>query len=108
MSKTIRRKQEKWYFNTHEGVDSIYPFEDSYYTVDVRLDRNSKEYKKKLAKYQSDKKRFRSSVPPWFIKVFFNKPMRQENRIELKKWMLNTETELLLPPYIHNAGWYYF
>lgn len=104
MSKTIRRRNKDWDFKPIDWESS------SYYPIRkiVKLERNSKEYKKAKKIYHSDKSRYRSSVPGWFVTLFCEKPLRQRTRLEIIKWMKNTEQELMIPPYMHDAGYNYF
>lgn len=106
MSRTYRRKNEEWDFHRSLRVGIRY-FSIGYIEKE-RLEKNSKEYKKARKVYHSDTSYYRSSVPAWFVNMFCERPMRQKSRMAIHHWTKDQETDLILPQYVHDAGWKYY
>jgi hypothetical protein len=99
MSKTFRRKQTRddlrWVLReyVHRAPDrSIHP--------------HSKEGKKLLARYHADMgtNLWREPGPSWFRNITVQRPLRREGSRQLKKYLLNPETEVILdakPPLVY-------
>lgn len=104
MSKTIRRKNKNWDFHAYDYV----VLEGDHYLTKVIYEKGSEEYKKAWSRYHRDTKFYRSSVPSYFIRLFCEKPLRQETRLKIVHWMKNPEKELMIPPFVHDAGYKYF
>jgi len=103
MSRTYRRK-DAWGFSSYEFEVNSFGFVQKKY-----LDKNSKEYIVKKAKYHKDSKIYGSSVPHWFVNLFCEKPLRQKTKHQIKKWMNNpNSSELIVQPYVRDAGWNYW
>lgn len=107
MSRTIRRKnasKKHWSYNDFDDVcwirkrdldkldpsdySLVYP-EDSFRSNYVRLDKKSKEYKKRKAKYHSDAgtSHFREPGPGWFKTLYTLRPYRRKYKALAKKAM---------------------
>ena len=111
MSRTYRRKNALYEF--HQGLDYglNYGYISDLYEENInasRLDKNSKEYKKALKRYLSDKSKYRSSVPSWFVNMFCERTLRRKTKHAIYQYYKNENTEVILPKYVHNAGWYYY
>lgn len=63
-----------------------------------RVDKNTKEYKKALAKFHSDAGvvTFKEPGPSWFRNLYSERPQRRKAKRELKKFMLDNEYEVIL------------
>lgn len=103
MSKTYRRKNQDWDLPKYK------------YEVDlggalhkIKLDPNSKEYKKKVARYHSDNI-VGESVPHQYINLVHERKSRMKTKKELHNWKKNPdEKEVILDKYRKDAGYYYF
>lgn len=100
MSRTYRRKggdtyQLKWFIRDWE-------FDENGNSVLVQYIKGGKKYNEGLARYHSDggTSNFKEPGPSWFRNLFTERPQRQYNRRELKKFMQNVEYE----PMIINKG----
>lgn len=111
MSRTYRRKNALYEF--HKGLDYglNYGYIFNLYeenTPSSRLDKNSKEYKKALKRYLSDKHKYRSSVPSWFVNMFRERSLRRQTKYAIHQYIKNLDSEVILPKYVHDAGWHYY
>lgn len=111
MSRTYRRKNALYDF--HQGLDCnlYYGYISQLYEDDIkasRLNKHSKEYKKALKRYLSDKPKYRSSVPSWFVNMFRERTLRRQTKHAIYQYTKNSETEVILPKYVHDAGWHYY
>lgn len=111
MSRTYRRKNALYEF--HQGLDYglyygyIFDLDDNN-IHSTRLDKKSKQYKKALKNYLSDKPKYRSSVPSWFVNMFCERTLRRQTKHAIYQYTKNIHTEVLLPKYVHDAGWHYY
>lgn len=96
MSRTIRKKGNSRFnhFYTLEWVlrdresDAIHP---------PQIDPKSKEGKKRLARFHSDKcSHFKEPGPAWFRNVFVDRPHRRKAKLQLERYMKDTETVVIL------------
>lgn len=106
MSRTYRFKGEDKY----RIIDSWVLEEYEYVWIDkgngyqwrewttVHIDQNSKEGKKRLARFHSDKKRHVMvwNAPGWFNRLFSQKPHRMAAKKELHKFKLDPEHEVII------------
>lgn len=71
---------------------------EEYTEVEVYYTEKCKEGKKRLAKYHSDSigYKYNRTGPGWWKTLTVQKPYRQRSRIELKKFLLDTEYEVVL------------
>lgn len=109
MARTIRRKKEQWEFekwNLHDW-DYVKGKNGQYFTK-IPIKKYTKEYQQAWHNYHGDKKHYGSSVPSWFVNAFCERPLRQRTKNELKKWEKNSEYEVMVPLYIHDAAWKYY
>ncbi len=61
------------------------------------IDPKSEEGKRRLAKYHSDKRGYRGEPgPSWFRNMTVQRPLRREGVTQLKKYLLDPETEVIL------------
>ena len=109
MSRTYRRKGTKhcnMYFTDFDYYVSDYVFIEHIYTR-VPYEKDSKEYKKGLARFHSDgaTHNFKEPGPSWFRRLFNTKPLRQQGRREINKWMRNEEYEPLIDAMGHLPYW---
>ena len=62
-------------------------------------DKNTKEFKYRLAKYHADGGRYRNGCrgPMWWIREFCQKPYKTRVRKEIHKFLTNNEYEIIIP-----------
>ena len=95
MSRTYRRKNQpipRWV--THESRR----IGESFYWEYFPIDRDSREYAKRIAKYRSDAgtTSFREPGPAWFRNIFTERPQRREAKRQIRKYMMDEEFEIQL------------
>ena len=114
MSRTYRRKGVKhcnMYFTDLEYFVSDYVLVEYaggfHRNVRVPYEKDSKEYKKGLARFHSDgaTHNFKEPGPSWFRNMTNTRPLRQQGRQEIQKWMRNEEYEPLIDAMGHLEYW---
>lgn len=111
MSRTYRRKNALW--NFYQGIDyglyydHIFSLEEIHARA-VQLNQKTKDYKKARKIYHSDKAKYRSSVPSWFVNMFRERTFRRKTKHIIYQYTKNPEIEVILPKYVHDAGWHYY
>lgn len=113
MSRTYRRKSGDqsdlhWVLRDRDWIwvdgDDLY---QRHCVVETHVDRNSKEGKKRLAKYYSDAgtHRCREPGPMWFIRETAQRPYRRRANNEIRKFMRNPEHEVMIESMPHRDYW---
>lgn len=109
MSRTYRRKEGKGRFDffSKAFVCSDLEHIDGGSWEFVPLPADSKEYRVRSAMYHSDATttRFKEPGPGWFRNLFCERSQRREAKLELHKFMLNPEHEVLLMAKNHLPYW---
>lgn len=95
MARTYRRKNQpipRWV--THE----LRRLGDSFYWEYFPIDRDSREYANRVAKFRSDAgtTSFREPGPAWFRNLFTERPQRREAKRQIRKYMMDEEFEIQL------------
>ncbi|MGV2488287.1 UNVERIFIED_CONTAM: hypothetical protein FOS07_30975 [Bacillus mycoides] len=103
MSRTYRRKNG-WDIPTYEFIYN----EDFGFFQKRYFDKSSKEYLFAKNKYHRDSTTNYGCVPHWFVNLNSERPLRRKTKNALKKWMLNSDSELMIPLYIKDVGWYFW
>ena len=109
MSRTKRFKHDKWLIEENSVLTEwIWEHEWVRQGSRVRIDPNSVEGRKRLAKMHSDAKRgvMRWRGPGWFVHEYHQVPYRQRARRELHKFMMDPEYEVQLESKPHLTYWY--
>jgi hypothetical protein len=102
MSKTYRRKKDVWSFDNTD-----FKYENNIF-IRYYLDKNSKEYAKKIAHFHSDS-HYGWCVPHWYVNMFFERKYRRDSKNKIHKWMKNPENkEIIIDKYFKSAGYDYF
>lgn len=102
MSKTYRRKNKTWDFNSYE-----YTWENGF-LQQVIYNVNTKEFKKAKAMFHSDTYTG-WCVPHWYVNMFHERKYRQHAKKELYKWSKNPEYyEVTIHRHMKSAGWDYW
>lgn len=101
MSRTYRRKNQNWHFKKGCMIGLSYAYEAD----DVV---NTEEYNKSRSIYHSDKRHYRSSVPSWFVNMFSERSLRRKTKRAIYNWTKSPDSDLMLPKYVHDAGYKYF
>ncbi len=94
MSRTFRRKN-----CTYEEYDWVLLSWAGYslHVSRIRLDKKSKEGKKRLARYHSDAGGYyKEPGPAWYRRIVAQVPLRRSSKNELRKFMLNEELEVII------------
>lgn len=95
MSRTYRQRSEywfnlKWVLRDHDACRIEFP-------IRPLLDPKSKEGKKRIAKFYSDKTiRFKEPGPAWFRNLFTERPQRRKAKAELRRVLRGEEFEVML------------
>lgn len=111
MSRTYRRKNALYDF--HQGLDYglnygyIFDLDENNIKA-CKLDKNNKEYKKALKVFLSDKPKYRSSVPSAFVNMFCERTLRRKTKHAIHQYFKHSDYEVILPKYVHDAGWHYY
>jgi hypothetical protein len=101
MSRTIRRKNERW--EEYWFVDAWYNnYDHEVRAVNVDY---TKECKKRLADYHSDKYNFHA---PKDFRKSCQRDFRAKNRAILERAIRTNNDEPMFIPFIKNADWNYF
>ena len=94
MSRTYRRRKTRpprWV------VSELVRVTGTWYWEYVPLEPNSTEYKKSLAKYQSDAfSNHKEPGPAWFRNLFTERPQRREATRQIRKYMMDPDFEIQL------------
>lgn len=95
MSRTYRLKKAKYLIEEtrvlEERVWRSNKFWDYYY---IQIDPKSKEGKKKLARFHSDRKHNLWKGPNWFRNMYAQRPYRRDCKEQLRKAMYDDEFEV--------------
>lgn len=97
MSRTYRRKRGdktelEWATTNYLRVS------DTWIWYWEKLDPTTKEYKQAVAKYHGDygTSHYNSRAPGWWITLTSQRPYRRDADRKIKKWLLNTEYEVII------------
>lgn len=101
MSRTIRRKNERW--ERYWFVDAWYNYYDHEVQA-VNVD-YTKEYKKRLSEYHSDKYAFNA---PKDFRQSLNRTFRAKNNAILSYAVRSDNDEPVFIPFKKNANWNYY
>ena len=102
MSRTLRKKNG-WDVPTYS-----YEITDDGIWIKHYYAKNSDEYKRKKSKYHRDGSIYGGSVPHEWINLNRERPLRQQSKQVLNKWVKNPNSEPLIPLYRRDAGYYYW
>ena len=95
MSKTKRFKKHQWMqADVLREIVRVRPFHWEF----VPIERSSAQGRKKLARFQSDAKKYWMNWrgPAWFHNTFSQRPHRRRASAELKKFMQDPEHEVMI------------
>lgn len=104
MSRTYRRKKDKWAIHryVYVHVPGTYTFIKEYLSVD------DERYKKNVIYFHKDTDKYFNTVPSAFVNLFCERKLRRQSKIEINKWIKNPELDCILPPYVKDAGRKYY
>ena len=90
MSRTYRRKNEKWeYYWVTRDWKRDHTCKYGWFCVEYGLD--GKERDQAINKFHSDAQRTMNQVPSWFVNQFCNRPFRAKMKQEVRKIMQSGE-----------------
>jgi hypothetical protein len=100
MSRTFRRKGGRSNGRIDEGwyTSDLVRHENSWCWTRIPYPKDSKEFKKGYAKYHGDHgtHNCKEPGPSWFRNLTNTRPLRQQGRQEIHKWMRDEEYEPLI------------
>lgn len=126
MSRTYRNRRYRQYFTdatdsgiltehwvseydpeSVENVKICFIFPDGDERYNIRYKRNSKEGKKRLAKYFSDAgtHNFKEPGPSWFRNLYFTRPDRRAAKREIQKYLADDDYEVITCPKVYLPYW---
>lgn len=96
MSRTYRCKKEKWLLEENRVLEGYVWDRTTFRSYYFNIDAESKEGKRRLAKYYSDNPRcIRNwSGPGWYHNIFAQRPYRRDCKRQLRKAMYDDEFEV--------------
>ena len=106
MARTYRKKKSNWDFqkwNNYTWVESISKYGGIYLQEVSNPPQEEKKARNRFHRDGSGR-----SVPKWYVRLYHEKPLRQKTRQEIFKWIKKQDYDLIVPTYLHDAGWYYF
>lgn len=109
MSRTKRFKHDKWLIEENRVLeDWVWDYCSWKHSSRIRIDPNSQEGRKRLAKMHSDAKHgvMRWRGPGWFIHEYHQVPYRQAARQELHNYMKDPDYEVQIQSKPYLTYWY--
>lgn len=92
MSRTYRQRSNNWF-----NLEWVLRDHDTDAITPPQIDRKSKEGKKRIAKFHSDKTiRFQEPGPSWFRNLTTERPQRREAKYQLDLYRKGVEFEVML------------
>ena len=106
MSRTYRfNKNADWM--ERDVLRDLVRLEKTWHWVRQPIERNSREGRKKLAKFHSDKKHHWMNYrgPSWFRREFAQKPYKVRAKAELHRYMRDPDYEVVIESMPHLPYW---